>query len=156
LVSLAGVGRFWARGGSLTVGTTVIKLNIGICNRSKYVMIEANIILALVITLTVMGALWLSAFLTKRAMHQVIETFCRHNALSFGQAKTIDELGLTPPDFLQRITHLRDYKPQVLKFLIQKGVVNVTRDGKLYLVEKQFEESLRCRTNDLLPSDRRS
>ncbi len=119
-------------------------------------MWEANIILALIMTLLIWAALWLSAFLTKRAMHQVIGTFCRNNALSFWQAKTIDELGLTPPDFWRRITHLRDYKPQVLKFFIQKGIVNVTRVGKLYLVEKQLNENLRCKMNDLLPSDRRS
>ncbi len=62
-------------------------------------MRETNIIFALAMTLTVLGALWLSAFLTKRAIHQVIGTFCRHNALSFWQARTIDELGLTPPIF---------------------------------------------------------
>jgi hypothetical protein len=115
-----------------------------------------NIIFPLAMTIMLMGALWLSVFLTKRAMQRVIGTFCRHNALSFWQAKTIDELGLTPPDFLQRIIHLRDYKPQALKILIQRGIVNVTRDGKLYLVEKQLNESLRCKKNDLLPSNRRS
>ncbi len=119
-------------------------------------MSGANIIFALVMASLVTGALWLSAFLIKRAMHQVIGTFCRYNALSFGQAKTIDELGLTPPDFLQRITHFRDYKPQALKILIQRGIVIMIRDGKLYLVEKQLKESLRCKTNDLLPSSRGS
>lgn len=117
---------------------------------------EANIILAMATAFILMGVLWLSAFLTKRAVQQVIGIFCRHNALLFWQAKTIDELGLTPPGFLQRITHFRDYKPQALKILIQRGIVKVTRDGKLYLVEKQLTESLRCKTNDLLPSNRRS
>jgi hypothetical protein len=117
---------------------------------------EINIIFPLALTLALMGALWLSAFLTKRAMQQVMGTFCRHNALSFWQAKTIDELGLTAPDFLQRITHFRDYKPQALKILIQRGIVNVTRDGKLYMVEKQLDERLGCKTNSLLPPNRRS
>jgi hypothetical protein len=116
----------------------------------------ANIILAMAMAFMLMGALWLSAFLTKRAVQQVIGTFYRNNALSFWQAKTIDELGLTPPDFLQRITHFRNYKPQALKILIQRGIVKVTRDGKLYLVEKQLTESLRYKMNDLLPSNRGS
>jgi hypothetical protein len=119
-------------------------------------MTPANLIFALAMALMVWGALRLSAYLTKRAVQQVIGTFCEHNALSLWQAKTIDELGLTPPDFMQRVTHFRDYKPQALKILIQRGIVKVTRDGKLYLVEKQLAESLRCKTNDLLPSNRRS
>jgi len=63
--------------------------------------------------------------------------------LSRQTAKTIEELGLTPPDFLQRLTHLRDYKPQALKILIKQGIVNRTLDGKLYLLEEKLDPDIR-------------
>ena len=88
-------------------------------------------------------ALWLSAFLTQRAIFKVIEIFYRNNALSFRTAKTIEELGLGPPDFLERLTQLRDYKPQALKILIQQGIVKKTLDAKLYLLEEKLDPDIR-------------
>jgi hypothetical protein len=67
-----------------------------------------------IFALFVAGALalapWFSAFLNQRTMFKVIEIFYRNNALSFRNAKAIEELGLTPPGFPQRLTKLRDYK----------------------------------------------
>ena len=88
-------------------------------------------------------AFWLSSFLMQRAILKVIEIFYRNNALSLQTAKTIEELGLTPPDLLQRLTHLRDYKPQALKILIKQGIVKRTRDGKLYLLEEKLDPDVR-------------
>ncbi len=89
-------------------------------------------------------ALWLSAYLTQRAIFKVIEIFYRNDALSFQSAKTIEELGLTPPDFLQRLTQLRDYKPPALKILIRQGIVKQRPDGKLYLVEEKLNPDARA------------
>ena len=111
-------------------------------------MIESALIFSLVMTLLLGLALWISGFRTKRAIFKVIEIFCQHNALRALNAKTRDELGLTPPDLLQRMTQLRDYKPYALKILIQRGIVDMTLDGKLYLVEEKLDPVLRCRGND--------
>jgi hypothetical protein len=108
-------------------------------------MAESSIILALALTLMVIGALWLSAYLTNRAVHQVIGAFCQNNALAFREAKSRDELGLTPPDLAQRLTHFRDYKPYALKFLIDRDIVHVTQNGKLYLTEdSKLNPDFRC------------
>jgi FtsH-binding integral membrane protein len=48
-------------------------------------MAESSIILALALTLMVIGALWLYAYLTNRAVHQVIGAFCQNNALHSGR-----------------------------------------------------------------------
>jgi len=110
--------------------------------------IENALIFSLVMTWLLGLALWISGFRTKRAIFKVIEIFCRHNALKALNARTRDELGLTPPDLLQRMTQLRDYKPYALKILIQNGIVNTTLDGKLYLVEEKMDSALRCRGNE--------
>jgi hypothetical protein len=94
-------------------------------------------------------ALWISGFLMKRAIFQVIETFCRQDALERNHAKTIEELGLQPPVFLERIIRFRDYKPYALRFLVERRMIQITPDGKLYLVEKQLDESLRCKLNGM-------
>ena len=104
---------------------------------------ETSVIFALFMAGALTLAFWLSAFLTHRATLRVIEIFYRNNALSRQTAKTIEELGLTPPDFLQRLTHLRDYKSQALKILIKQGIVNRTLDGKLYLLEEKLDPDIR-------------
>ncbi len=114
-------------------------------------MTEASVIFALFAAGALTLALWLSAFLTQRAIFKVIEIFCRNNALRIQYAKTIEELDLTPPDFLQRLTQMRDYKPYALKILIQQGIVNRTQDGKLYLSEEKLNPDIRCNGLSVLP-----
>jgi hypothetical protein len=114
-------------------------------------MTEASVIFALFAAGFLTLALWLSAFLTQRAMFKVIEIFCRNNALRAQNAKTIEELDLTPPDFFQRITQMRDYKPHALKILIQQGIVKTTLDGKLYLMEEKLNPDIRCNDLSVLP-----
>ncbi len=107
-------------------------------------MTEASVIFALITAAVFTFALWMSAFLTHRAMFKVIGAFCRNKALKAQNAKTIEELELTPPDLMQRLTQMRDYKPIALNILIQQGVVNKTLDGKLYLLEEKLNLNLRC------------
>jgi hypothetical protein len=111
-------------------------------------MAASSIIFAFVLALMVVGSLWFSAYLTQRALQQVVGAFCRNNALAFREAKSGDELGLTPPDLAQRLTHFRDYKPYALKFLIDREVVHVTPNGKLYLTnDEKLAPELRCPSN---------
>jgi hypothetical protein len=108
-------------------------------------MAQSTIMFAFAMTSMVVGALWLAAYLTRRAVHQVIGAFCQNNALAFREAKSRDELGLTPPDLLQRVTHFRDYKPFALKFLIDRDIVHVTANGKLYLTDDdKLNPDFRC------------
>jgi hypothetical protein len=114
-------------------------------------MTEESILFALIIASVLTFSLWLSAFLTKRAMFKVIERFCRNNALKVQGARTLDELDLNPPSFFQRLTQMRDYKPYALKILIQQGIVKATSDGKLYLIEEKLDPGIRCGGLAVLP-----
>jgi hypothetical protein len=77
----------------------------------------------------------------KRAIAKVREIFYRHGAIGVENAKTMVELGLTPPNLLERLTRPRDYKPQALQYLKQTGEVLMTGDGKLCMVEEKRDEA---------------
>ena len=79
-------------------------------------------------------------WLTRRAAHQVIKIFRENNAIDKKNAKTADELGLTPPGVLERMMRRRDYKPYALNALISAEIIQRTEDGKLYLSEEKLAE----------------
>jgi hypothetical protein len=97
------------------------------------------------VIIVVGGGLYLRTFLTRRAIFKVIEIFYEHNALRKENAKTFHELGLEPPDFLQRITSRRDYKQNALQILMKQGIISENEDGRLYLVEEKLDENLRSK-----------
>jgi hypothetical protein len=107
-------------------------------------MIGTALIL-MVLGLMILGSFMISGFLVKKATYQVIDRFCTYDALEARKARTIQELGLAPLDFWQRMFRPRDYKPYALQFLSKAGAVNTTRDGKLYLVEEKLNDSLKCK-----------
>ncbi len=90
--------------------------------------------------------LYLPARLTRRAMHQVIGRFYQQEALAPEKAKTLEELGLTPPSFVEKLAKPRDYKPTALRLLQQMEAVQMTQDGRLFLVEERLHPSLRIHT----------
>jgi hypothetical protein len=92
------------------------------------------------------GAFFVRNLLTKRAMFKVIELFYRHNAIGAQGAKTQSELGLVRPNLLERMTKPRDYRQFALQILTRKGIVQMTPDGKMYMVEENLNESLRRRS----------
>ncbi|MCJ7426464.1 MAG: hypothetical protein MUO17_04975 [Dehalococcoidales bacterium] len=71
----------------------------------------------------------------KRAIRQVIAIFRQNSALDKKTAKTIDELGLKPRGFAERMFHGRDFKPYALNALVKAGIIKGTGDGRLYLAE---------------------
>ena len=71
----------------------------------------------------------------KRAVNQVVAIFERNNALDARSAKTIDELGLKPPTFLEGMLRMRDFKPYALQILMSTEVVRQTDGGRLYLAQ---------------------
>ena len=109
-----------------------------------------NLLLFLIfMILTLGGILFLYAFQSKRALFKVIGIFCQHEALGIRDAKTLPELGLERPDFFQKMVRPRDYKQYALQILIKRGMVSVTEDGKLFLVEDNLDQRLRDKVREI-------
>ena len=99
--------------------------------------------------LTLGGILFIYAFQSKRALFKVIGILCQHEALGMRDAKTLRELGLERPDFFQKMMRPRDYKQYALQILIKRGMVSVTEDGKLFLVEDKLDQRLRDKVKEM-------
>jgi len=85
-------------------------------------------------------ALFLSARMTKRAVGQVIAIFQKCNAIGVQQAKTVNEMGLTPPSLMDRFTRMRDYKQNALSILMKANIVQTTEEGKLFISAEKLAE----------------
>jgi hypothetical protein len=101
------------------------------------------ILFLIIMILAFVGSLYIRAFLTKRAIFRVINIFYQHKALGMNSAKTLHQLGLERLDFLQRMTRRRDYKQNALQILIQRGIIFMNEDGRLYMAEEKLDEHLR-------------
>ena len=97
------------------------------------------LVLLVVVGLAVM--IFVPRWFMKRAFPKVIQIFREYNAINERNALTVDELGLRPPTFVQRLTKIRDYKPQALNILIRADIVQVIEGGKLYLSEDKLASS---------------
>lgn len=71
----------------------------------------------------------------------MIYIFRQNSAVDKKTAKTIDELGLSPRGFAERMLHTRDFKPHALNELLNMGIIKSTEDGRLYLAEEALAES---------------
>ncbi len=89
----------------------------------------------------VLGLYVIPRFRMQRAEKQVIHIFQDYQVISADTAKTIDELGLTPPNLLQRMFRRRDFKPYALQGLMQAEIIKVTEDNRLYLSEEDLASS---------------
>jgi hypothetical protein len=99
----------------------------------------------LIFLLMIAALILLPRFMIKRAIKQTIAIFRHYGALREDQARTRGELGLNPPDFMARITSLRDYKPSAMQILMNEGVIVSTAEGKLYIDEEKLDEFHRKR-----------
>lgn len=95
-----------------------------------------------IIIIAVLGLFVIPRFLMKRALKKVIRIFREHNATNIRNAKTLDELGLKPRSFMEGMFRTRDYKPFALDLLRKGEIVQMTEDGKLYLLEDKLREKL--------------
>jgi len=77
----------------------------------------------------------------KRAIPQVIRMFRDNNAVGIKNAKTEGELGFKQRSFLEGMFRPRDYKPHALTTLIRAEIIQMTEDGKLYLLEEKLIDS---------------
>jgi len=104
-------------------------------------MAEYSSILIIFLVLGGIGiALFLSARMTKRAVGQVIAIFQKCNAIGIQQAKTVNEMGLTPPNLMERFTRMRDYKQNALSILMKADIVQTTEEGKLFISAQKLAE----------------
>jgi hypothetical protein len=103
--------------------------------------LEPNILFFLILIIAaVLAFLYIPAFFMRRAITKVRGIFHQHGAIGIENAKTIDELGLSPANLFQRLTKPRDYKPHALRYLKQAGIVSTTEEGKLYMAEETRNE----------------
>jgi hypothetical protein len=100
----------------------------------------SSILVILIVLGGIAFALFLSARMTKRAVGQVVAIFQKHNAIGIRQAKTVNELGLTPPSLMDRFTRMRDYKQNALSILMKADVVQTTEEGKLFISEEKLAQ----------------
>lgn len=82
------------------------------------------------------------AFRLRRALLQVIGIFRNTRSLCSAGVKSLDDLGLAPPNIWEGLFRLRDYKGYALQLLIRVGVVQLSEDGKMCLLEEKAAEFL--------------
>ncbi len=99
------------------------------------------------------GTMMIRNFLTRRAVSKVIQIFYDHRALCLSDAKTLRELGLERPDLLQRMTKPRDYRQYALQILLRQGVIHLSPEGKLYLIEDKLNAKLRLTNQEQPPRE---
>jgi hypothetical protein len=92
----------------------------------------------LIVVLAIVGFFVLPRIRIRRAVDQVMAIFERNNAVDVRSAKTVDELGLRPPTFLEGMLRMRDFKPYALQILMHTEVVRQTDGGRLYLAQNRL------------------
>ena len=95
------------------------------------------------VILAFVAVLYVRALLARRAIFKVIGIFRQHNAVRPESAKTLRELGLERPDFIQRITRPRDYKQEALQTLVKRDILIEGETGKWYLAEGKLDQTLK-------------
>ena len=100
----------------------------------------SSILVIFVVLGVIAAALFISARMTKRAVGRVIAIFQKHNAVGIQQAKTVNDLGLTPPNLMDRFTRMRDYKQNALSILMKADIVQATEEGKLFISAEKLAD----------------
>jgi hypothetical protein len=99
-------------------------------------------IVAIILLVILLLALsfFMSRFLMKRAIYDVIKRFRASNSLEEATAKAAEEMGIRRQGLLS-FKVMRDYKPMALQALMRAEVVRTTEDGKLYLHEETLRQT---------------
>lgn len=108
-------------------------------------MVNTGLFVAILFILMIAGFIYIPRFMIRRAMSQVISIFRQQNIFQPENAKTADELGLSAPGFMKRMTSTRDYKPAALEMLFKAGILLSTPEGRLYMAKEKLNEFLRAR-----------
>jgi hypothetical protein len=98
------------------------------------------ILLVLILLLLLVVAFYGSNYVLKRAIRQVVQKFREVDALTPATAKTYEELGFVRKGLFQ-FKILRDYRPAALGLLMNRGVILITEDNRVYLSEEDLSRS---------------
>jgi hypothetical protein len=101
-------------------------------------VITNAIFILLIVVVAILGFFVLPRIRVRRAVDQAVAIFERNNALDVRSARTIDELGLRPPSFLEDMLRMRDFKPYALQILMKAEVICQTDGGRLYLSQDKL------------------
>jgi hypothetical protein len=122
-------------------GLILLRTRLKDFEKRKNIMTDYSSVLIIFLVLGGIGiALFLSARMTKRAVGRVIAIFQKYNAIGIQQAKTVNEMGLTPPSLMDRFTRMRDYKQNALSILMKANIVQTTEEGKLFISAEKLAE----------------
>jgi hypothetical protein len=104
-------------------------------------MINDWVVIALLFIVLLFALFFIPQFMMKRAIRAVIRIFRDNNAIGIKQAIAAEELGLQPRRMVERMMKPRDYKPRALQLLMSQEIIQMTEDGKLYLLEEKLDAS---------------
>ncbi len=99
------------------------------------------IAILIIIVLFILAVFVLPTLLVMRSAPKVIRIFRDYGAVGVKNARTVDELGLRPKPFMQRILRGRDYKMNAFQMLVRAGIIQITDEGKVYLSEEALAGS---------------
>jgi uncharacterized protein YneF (UPF0154 family) len=99
------------------------------------------VVIAILVIVLLLAMFILPQFMMRRAIKAVLRIFREHHAIGPKNAKAVDELGLQQKGMIQRMMKPRDYKPRALQYLISQEIVQMTEDGKVYLLEEKLDAS---------------
>lgn len=102
-----------------------------------------NLLAWLSIPLILLLGLFIMALMSKRAMRQVVQIFHKTSSLCSQRPKGVEELGLNPPGFVERMLKPKDYKPYALQALIQAGIVRKDFNGRVCLLQDKVPEAFK-------------
>jgi uncharacterized Fe-S cluster-containing MiaB family protein len=126
----AGGGFPWTGEFGYLPGAAVIRYTLSVM--SDVLFIVAFILVA------ILFLVFIPRFFITRAIHKVIKTFRAHNATSAKSARTLEEMGLQPLTFTERLFRRRDYKPQAIHLLQKAEIIQQAEDGRLFLSEDRL------------------
>ena len=115
---------------------------------------HSAILIIILMILAFGGTLYVRNLLTERAILKVVKIFYQKKALGITEAKTLHELGLERPDFVQRMMKPRDYRQYALQILIKRGIIHVSADRRLYMLEERLGQKLRSKCSNPLSRGR--
>ncbi len=103
---------------------------------------EDWIVIIVVVILALAAMFIIPQWRLRRNVPKVIQIFREGSAVGSKNAKTLDELGLTPKrGMMGGLFSRRDYRQYALNALMSNGIIEMTEDEKFYLVEDNLMAS---------------
>jgi hypothetical protein len=93
-----------------------------------------------IVILLLAFSFFVSRYMMKRALYDVINRFKKGNAIDPANARAPEDLGIRRRGLFS-FNMMRDYKPMALQTLMRADVVRVTDEGKLYLHEETLQQT---------------